>query len=108
MRVSISIPGMIAGAVLGATVRYGLTFSETYHAGWFWWYQHGLHAPPGTAGFAGFVDTNVLTASYQNVGFCQVVSLLPGLIGGVIGAASGAAGRPLAGAVVGGLGSALV
>lgn len=103
-----SIPGMVAGTVLGATVRYGLTFSQVYHDGWFWWFQHGLHASPGTAGFAGYVDTNILMSNYQSVGYCLVVSLFPGLIGGAIGAASGASGRPIVGATVGGFLSGFV
>lgn len=105
---AISIPGIVAGTGLGATVRYGLTFSEVYHPGWFWWFQHGLHASPGTAGFAGYVDTDILMSNYQSVAYCLVVSLLPGLIGGVIGAASGASGRPVVGAILGGLLSGLV
>ena len=108
MRVSISIPGLVAGAVLGTAIRYGLTFSQVYPSGWFWWYEHGLHASPGTAGFAGFVDINIFTSNNHDAGYCRVVSLLPGLIGGVIGAASGAFGRPLVGATVGGLASGLV
>ncbi len=108
MQVSISVPGMVAGAVLGATLRYGLTFSEIYHPGWFWWFQHGLQASPGTAGFAGFVDVDLLMSNYKDVGYCLVVSLLPGLIGGVIGAASGASGRPVVGAIAGGLFSGVV
>lgn len=69
MRVAISIPGTVAGTVLGATVRYGLTFSQVYHPGWFWWFQHGLRAPPGTAGFAGYVDTGTLMSNYESVGY---------------------------------------
>lgn len=105
---TISMPGMVAGAALGASVRYGFTFSEVYHPGWLWWMEHGLHAAPGTAGFAGYVDPTIFMSNYQHVGYCLVVALLPGLIGGIVGAASGATGRPLAGAIVGGLLSGLL
>lgn len=108
MHKSISIPGVVAGVILGIGVRYGLTFSEIYHPGWFWWFHHGLHTSPGTAGFAGFVDNDILMSNYEGVGFCMVVSLFPGLIGGVIGAVSGAVGRPLVGAMIGGLVSGIV
>jgi hypothetical protein len=107
MKVSVSIRGMVAGAVLGAAIRFGVTYSQTYHSGWFWWYNFGLQATPGTAGFAGFVDRDIFISNYQNAGFCLVVSLLPGLIGGLIGAFSGAARNPLVGATIGGVLSGL-
>lgn len=108
MQISISIPGMVTGAVFGAALRFGLSFSETYHPGWFWWFEHGLHVAPGTAGFAGFVAPDIVSSNYASASYCLVVSLLPGLFGGIIGATCGASGRPVAGALGGGLFSGIV
>lgn len=108
MRITISMPGVIAGGIVGTVLRYSLTFSELYHQGWLWWFHHGLHSSPGTVGFAGYVDTDILVSNYNDVGYCLLVSLLPALFGGVVGAAAGATGRPVAGAALGGTVSGLV
>ena len=108
MRITVSTPGVITGIVFGTTLRYSLTFSEFYQPGWFWWFHRGLHASPGTAGFAGYVDPNVYRFNDSDVGYCLIVSLLPGLFGGVVGAFCGAMARPISGAALGGLISGIV
>ncbi|MBX7102614.1 MAG: hypothetical protein K1X57_00935 [Gemmataceae bacterium] len=108
MRLEFSMLAVTVGALAGAALRFALTFSEVHNPGWFWWYQHGLHSSPGTAGFASYVDGAVFTSNNKDFEFCVLVSILPGLFGGALGAASAAIGRPLVGAASGGVISGLV
>lgn len=108
MQITISKEGMIAGTIFGFVLRFALTFSQIYSPGLNWWFHHGFEAVPGTAGFSGYVDTDILVSHNENVGYCLLVSLLPGILGGVIGAVSGATGRPFIGAALGGSVSGVV
>lgn len=108
MQLAISIPAVLIGAMIGSATRFAMTYSEVCNPGWFWWYHHGLHASPGTAGFASYVDAAVFTSNDKDFEFCVLVSILPGLFGGALGGLAGAIGRPIFGAATGGLISGLV